>query len=190
MAEPILLPELQRHLDDLSKRLGKLQFPVHAYIAGGIAVNYHTGHRMSDDVDIQWSHRVPIPPDMQIFAVPDPEDPEEVVMVTIDGGFNDALGSFHPDWKADAPEVVRVGDIVVHMITPLDLAVSKLARFVERDREDIQALAKAGLISADAVEARAAAALDYYVGDTTFIRHNIRDAVAEIRAIEAVHGRS
>jgi hypothetical protein len=140
---------------------------------------------MSDDADIAWSHRVPIPPDMGLFSVEDPDEPGEVIIVTIDRGFTDTLGSFHPDWKKDSTEVAQVGDIVIHVISPLDLAVSKLARFVERDRDDIRSLAEAGLIKADAVAARAADALEYYIGDTTFIRHNVRDAVAEIRTIEA-----
>ena len=185
MAERKLIPELQAHLEALSRRLGNLQVPLHAYIAGGIAVNYHTGVRMSDDVDIKWSHRVAIPPDMEIFTVPDPEAPDEVIMVTMDAGFSDTLGSFPPDWEKKAPEIVRVADIVIHVITPLDLAVSKLARFADRDQEDIRALAEQGLIGGDELAARAEEALGYYVGDTTFIRYNIRDAVEMVRAIEA-----
>ena len=46
-----LLPALYLHLQSLSKRLGEIGEPVEARIAGGIAVNYYTGHRMSDDVE-------------------------------------------------------------------------------------------------------------------------------------------
>ena len=40
----------------------------------------------------------------------------------------------------------RFGNLVLHVIDPVDLAVSKVARFSERDREDIRALAVRGLI--------------------------------------------
>jgi len=188
MAGPRLIPELVRHMALLSERLGALRVPLHAYIAGGIAVNYHTGVRMSDDVDIQWSHRVLIPTDMHTFDVSDPNDPEEVHIVTLDSGFNDAIGSFHPDWKIAAPVIAETGDIVIHVITPLDLAVSKLARYSARDREDIAALARFGLIRAAEVNDRAKEALEFVVGNTTFVEYNIRDAVNMIREMEAGRG--
>jgi len=64
MATRKLIPELEAHLAALSDRLGlesRIKEPISAYIAGGVAVNYWTGYRMSDDVDIKWSHRVAIP---------------------------------------------------------------------------------------------------------------------------------
>lgn len=182
-----LYPELQAHLHKLADRIGPLKMPVHAYIAGGVAVNYHTGVRMSDDVDIAWSRRVAIPPDMQIFEAVNPNDPTDVIFVTMDGEFDDYLGSFHPDWKNEAPEICQIGDIVLHVISPVDLAVSKIGRFQERDREDIEALAHFELISSQEVAARAAEAIDFYVGDTTFIQYNLRDAIALIKAIESGH---
>jgi hypothetical protein len=180
-----LIPELQAHLEALSRRLGDLQVPLHAYIAGGFAANYHTGVRLSGDVDIKWSHRVAIPPDMEIFTVADPEVPGEAIAVTMDAGFSDTLGLYPPDWEEAAPAIARVGDIVIHMIAPLDLAVSKLARLAGRDRDDIRALAEQGLIGGDGLVARAEEALGLYVGDTGFIQGNLRDAVEMVRAIEA-----
>jgi hypothetical protein len=179
-----LYPELEAHLAKLSERLGKLTMPLHAYIAGGVAVNYHTGIRMSDDVDIEWSHRVPIPPDMQVFEAVNPDDPTDVMIITMDGGFGDQLGSFPPDWKEDALVICHIGDIVLHVISPVDLAVSKVARFQDRDRDDIEALARFGLVSSQEFEKKAAEAVNFYVGDTTFIQYNIRDALELIKVIE------
>lgn len=179
-----LIPELEAHLAKLSQRLGKLRHPVHAYIAGGIAVNYHTGARMSDDVDIMWSARVIIPEDLRVFHVPDPEDPSDTILVALDGNFHDYLGSFHPDWKQSAPQIVRFGDIAIHVITPLDLAVSKLGRFAEVDRQDIGLLAEEGLISSQLLQARGREALEYCVGDPTLLGYNLRDAVEMVREIE------
>ncbi|NPD17729.1 hypothetical protein HOY34_21350 [Xinfangfangia sp. D13-10-4-6] len=179
-----LIPELHDHLQKLADRLGKLRMPVHAYIAGGMAVNFHTGIRMSDDVDIQWSHKVAIPPDLRVFPAINPDDPSDVILVTMDGEFGDYLGTFPPDWKEKSILIGEVGDLVLHVINPLDLATSKVGRYQERDREDIQALARAGLIDSESFSQRIDDALDYYVGDITFVQYNKRDAVELVEEIE------
>lgn len=179
-----LYPELEAHLEKLAERLGELKMPVHAYIAGGVAVNHYTGIRMSDDVDIAWSRRVAIPPDMRVFEAANPDDPQDVMLITMDGEFGDYLGSFHPDWKEDSLEICQIGDIVLHVISPLDLAVSKIGRFQDRDREDIEGLARFRLIKSEEFERRATEAVDYYVGDTTYIGYNLRDALEMIKVIE------
>lgn len=187
MAERKLIAELEKHLQKLSARLGKLSEPLHAYLAGGTAVNYYTGHRMSRDVDIKWSHRVPLPADMQLIEVEDTEIPEEFRVIAMDGGFTDFLGSFPPEWERNSRVVGRIGDIVLHIIEPVDLAVSKVARFQDRDREDIRQLAKIGLVDFQRFAERMDEALDYYVGDTTFIKYNADDAKTIVR--EAIDGK-
>lgn len=46
-----------------------------------------------------------------------------------------------------------------HVLSPVDLAVSKIARFADNDKEDIAALVRLGLTTADEVEQRATSAL-------------------------------
>ena len=184
MTERKLIPELQAHLEEISLRLGKLGIPVHACIAGGMAVNYHTGYRMPSQVEMKWSHRVPIPPEMLAFPIPDPHVEDETIIVSLDG-LSDVQGSYPPGWEQAAPEISRAGQIIIHVMTPLDLAVSMIARSSDLDREDIKVLAQAGLIRSADLEERAAEALRQYAGDTTFIMTNIRDAVDLVRAVEA-----
>lgn len=185
MTDKALYPELEDHLKKLAEGFGRLTLPLHAYIAGGVAVNYHTRIRMSDDVDIQWSHKVVIPKELQIFEVINPDDPDDVLNITMDGSFGDYLGSFHPDWEKDSIMVGQVGDIVIHVISAVDLAVSKLARYAERDREDIAALIQAGLLNSAEFDVRANEALQYYaVGDTSYIVYNIQDTIKLIEAYE------
>ena len=174
-AGPCLPPELIGHLSELSRRLGKLDPPVQAWLAGGFAVYFYTQHRRSLDVDIKWSHKIPIPPDMRVFEIGGVGGglPDVVVM---DGSFADVLGSHPPDWEKRSQEIYRFDNIVLHVIDPVDLAVSKVARFSERDRSDIRELAEHGLIDPDVFAARAEEALSYYVGDLTFVRHNLADA--------------
>lgn len=64
----------------------------------------------------------------------------------------------------------------VRILTPLDLAVSKLGRFSEQDRSDIAALARRGLVSTSSLEGRALEVLGGYVGDTGRLRGNIDGA--------------
>ena len=175
-AGPCLPPELIGHLSELSRRLGKLDRPVHAWLAGGFAVHFLTQHRMSRDVDIKWSHRFHIPPDMRVFEIGavDGAPPDVILM---DGNFTDVFGSFPPDWEKRSQEVHRFDNIVLHVIDPVDLAVSKVERFSERDRSDIRALAEHGLIDPDVFVRRADEALSQYVGDLTFVRHNLADAM-------------
>lgn len=181
MIEKKLITELKEHLAELSRRLGPLRTPLHAYIAGGIAVNYHTGYRMSDDVDIKWSHRVAIPPDMQVFDVENADDPGNPIIMTMDGGFSDVLGSFPPEWEENCTEVAVVGGIAIMVMDPVDLAVSKVARFQDRDRDDIRELAAQGLINPEKFKSRVDEALEFFIGDTTFIIHNAEDALAIIQ---------
>jgi hypothetical protein len=58
------------------------------------------------------------------------------------------------------PKVVEV-----RLLSPVDLAVSKLARVAEHDQEDIQALAVEGLLNAKGLKKRAEEALKRYIGN-------------------------
>jgi hypothetical protein len=73
----------------------------------------------------------------------------------------------------------------VHVLSPVDLAVSKIARFADTDKEDIAALVRLGLTSAEAIEGRATDALTAYVGGQALLLRNLQDAVALARQAEA-----
>jgi hypothetical protein len=81
-----------------------------------------------------------------------------------------------------------VEQIKLHVLSPLDLAVSKIARFADNDKEDIAELVRLGLTSADEIEQRATVALTGYVGGQAMLRLNLRDAVALARQVEAERG--
>ncbi len=65
----------------------------------------------------------------------------------------------------------------MRLLSPLDLAVSKLPRYELHDQEDIGALAKAGLIDSQGLRRRAEEALPRYVGDVNRVKNSI--ALAE-----------
>jgi Nucleotidyltransferase of unknown function (DUF6036) len=69
----------------------------------------------------------------------------------------------------------------VRLLSPLDLAVSKIARLSDQDRDDIAALARREMISATALRTRAEEALAGYIGDLNRLRTSIDIAVNIVR---------
>ena len=86
-----------------------------------------------------------------------------------------AAGDLGRELRA-ARELHKFDNIVLAVIDAVDLAVSKAARFGTRDREDIRALARLGLVDMEIFANRAEEALSCYVGDMTFVRCNLADA--------------
>ena len=60
------------------------------------------------------------------------------------------------------------------------LLSARRVRGVIQDRQDIMALAQHRLVDGAALQQRANAALDYYVGDARWIQHHLADALALI----------
>ena len=90
-----------------------------------------------------------------------------------------------PDWEGRSREVHRFANLVLHVIDPVDLAVSKVARFSERDREDIRVLAVRGLIDPETFAMRLEEAFSYFVGDMTLVKYNVRDAMGIVASAGA-----
>jgi hypothetical protein len=174
-----LFKRIERLLDDVDPKL----LPLRVYVAGGAAALLHTGVRPSRDVDATLSLRVHLPPDLEETYTDRHGDPASVYL---DANYNDTLGPAHESAFADAEPLAIAGldpaKIAVRVLAPVDLAISKLGRFGDHDREDVVAMARAGLLDAVRFERRAKEALKYYVGHPAAPRANLRDAVALIRA--------
>jgi hypothetical protein len=160
-------------LADLSKRAR----PVRMYVAGGAALHFYTGERVSVDVDAVFSHRIALPEDLQI-AYRDEDGAARLLY--FDRQYNDTLGLMHEDAQDDSVPLRLDGIdrriLDVRLLAPVDLAVSKLARWSSQDQQDVAALARRGLLDPDALAERAAEALDAYVGDTARLRGTIAAA--------------
>lgn len=105
----------------------------------------------------------------------------------LDTQYNDAFGLLHENSDLDAveaPELLAKPDTAlrVFFLSPLDLAVSKLGRFDQRDQSDIVTLARAGLIDVRRFRTHALEALDDYVGSTERVRTSIDIASGAIEA--------
>lgn len=80
-------------------------------------------------------------------------------------------------------------NIGLYLLSPVDLAVSKIARFEGSDREDIAALARAKLINPEEVAQRAEEAINHYVGSLDRLRWNLRDALKVIEDAQREAGK-
>ncbi|MFD2274753.1 DUF6036 family nucleotidyltransferase [Undibacterium arcticum] len=75
-------------------------------------------------------------------------------------------------------------NIKLFLLSPLDLAVSKIARFEGPDRADIASLAREKLIYPKALAERAEEAISYYVGSTERVRSNLREAIRVVETAQ------
>lgn len=169
-------------LKQLEDRLSLSQ-PVNAYLAGGVAVHLYTAGRISTDVDAEFGSRLFLPHDLMVDITL--EDGTQQV-VYLDTNYNSSFALMHEDYQSDAiPIDLGLEQLRVHVLTPVDLAISKIARFADNDKDDIAALVRLGLTTADDIEQRANSALGAYVGGQDMVRLNLRDALALARQVQA-----
>ena len=151
-------------------------------IAGGAALHLYTGTRVSKDIDAKVMARF-LPPDDLEVSYKDSDG--HARLLYFDTQYNDTYGLLHEDAYDDAVSIKLAGvdgrRLDVRLLTPLDLAVSKLSRFEKHDQDDIKALARAGLIEAKSLRRRAEEALPSYVGDVRRVRNSIDSAEKLVR---------
>jgi hypothetical protein len=168
------LTELAGRIAASLKDLAPSARPVRMFIAGGAAVHLYTGQRISRDVDAAFSHRIALPDDLQVAYRGADGAPQTLYF---DYQYNDSLGLMHEHAHRDSVPLSLPGIdaklLDVRLLSPVDLAVSKLARFAEVDRGDIRQLALEGLINPDSLRQRAEDALAAYVGDLPRIRTSL-----------------
>lgn len=171
----------------LEERLS-LRSPINVYLAGGMAVHLYTAQRVTTDVDAEFSSRIFIPNDLVVKVILEDGTRESVYF---DTNYNSSFALMHENYLDDAiPLDLGTRQIRLHVLSPLDLAVSKIARFADNDQEDIAELVRLGLITADQIEQRATSALDGYVGGLAMLRLNLQDAVSLARRVEAQQSQS
>jgi hypothetical protein len=161
-------------------------FPVNMYIAGGAALNLLTGARVTEDVDATFSKRVLLGEDIEV-SYRDPDGRARVMY--LDRNYNDSLGLMHENAYLDSQPISVAGIdktlIAVRVLAPVDLAVSKLARFSDQDREDILLLARHGLIDSASLRKRAEEALGGNVGNLKVVQTSINVACRLIDSVRA-----
>ena len=170
---------IQASISDSSR---KRKASVVMYVAGGAAVQFYTGARISLDVDAAFSSRLLLPEDLDVaFRGSD----GKARMLYFDRQYNETLGLLHDEAHADSRpleiEGVDRSVLDVRLLSPVDVAVSKIARLQDYDQADIRALASEGLITEKALRLRATEALADYVGDVARARNSIEIACGIVR---------
>jgi hypothetical protein len=142
---------------------------IQVFVAGGVAVNYYAGIRSTRDLDLFFSH--PILPDWKRMVAT--LDDNQILYA--DPNYNPGFGLLHPDFEEAAVlwEGFQSIQLKLKLLSPLDLAVSKLSRFSDIDRGDIIALG--GYFTARDFEVRVQESLKYYVGSTQWIQKDLEE---------------
>lgn len=176
-AQPGYIEAMTRILAKVAAALADVnpkRLPVRLYVAGGAALHLRTGSRVTADIDATFSQRVLLGDDLEA-SYRDADG--RARLLYLDRNYNDSLGLLHENAYRDSEPVELPGVdgriIEVRTLTPLDLAVSKLARYSDQDREDIEILAREGLIDAKALRLRAEEALGGYVGNVKSVQMSI-----------------
>lgn len=171
------------------KQAPELALPIKMYVAGGAALHFYTGERVSRDIDAVFSRRIALPDDLDI-AYRDADGAARLLY--FDRQYNDTLSLMHEDAHDDSIplslEGIDAGVLDVRLLTPLDLAVSKISRFSERDRSDIASLARHRHLGSAALRRRALEALAGYVGSVDQVRGSIESACRIVEDVAARHG--
>lgn len=153
-----------------------------AIVFGGCAVHIHTQARGSADVDAEVAshgyadkHEVIGLLDDDAYAFTDEAGVSQIL--ELDSGFNTTLGPLHEDYEDRVIRLVtqsNVENVEVYVAGVMDVAISKLGRFGDRDQSDIQALLRLPGVEVEEFERLAREAIDYYVGNHLPIWGNLK----------------
>lgn len=156
------------------------------YIAGGVAVGFYCDTRATDDLDAFYDARVGLGGVDLLVHYQDREGENRVCY--LDVNYNPTIGLLHEDFDHDAIEwdgvQVRNNKVRVKVLSPLDLAVSKVDRYSEQDVADILELAKRKLFSAAEFERRATDAMNVCPCNRERTQNSIRYLVQAIGSVQ------
>jgi len=151
--------------------LPKPTLPIKMFVAGGAALHFYTGARISKDIDAAFSHRILLPENLEVTY----RDADGAArLLYFDRQYSETFALMHEDAHDDSVPLTLKGVdasvLDVRLLSALDLAVSKISRFTSQDREDIETLAKHGLIRSTQLRKRAEHAAGGYVGNLDNLR--------------------
>lgn len=179
--------ELEQALRALINRISELvrsDQVIDAYLAGGVAAYLHLqkaggkpaeAARCSEDADIHFNRSLMLH-ELPVVAYKDSQGKER--MLALDGSYTIDIRLRHPDCFDNAQFLFTSDNsrVRLHLLSPVDLAVTKAGRFQDHDRMDIELMAQAGLLEAESFHKRATEGLDYLATDPTMVRINIDEA--------------
>ena len=177
--------EITRRISDSLRSLPKKALPVHMYVAGGAALHFYTGERVTQDIDAAFSKRIALPDKLEV-SYRDADGAAQLLY--LDRQYSVTLALIHEHAYSDSEPLALPGlepeVLDVRLLTPMDLAVTKIGRLTSQDRDDIAALARRGLVHSALLRTRAKEAVRNFIGDTTRLRGNIETACRIVADVE------
>lgn len=168
----------------ISDSLPDLKEPVKMFLAGDLAVNFYTGYIPTTDFTTQatFSRRLLINPNDLIVSFVGSNQLKKIVY--FDANYNTNFSLIHPDFENDSFRVLgdefKSDKLQLHLISPVDLVLSKLARFKDNDREHVIAFALDKLVTTKLLNSRANEALECHLGNTDKLLFNLKEASKRI----------
>lgn len=163
-------------LDGLIRGSGYLGDPVRMYLAGGLAVNYYCGSRYTGDIDASFSHRMLLQDEELAFTYFKRDGSR--ALLYFDRNYNPMFGLLHEAHTEDSVEWEGAGNerrlVQLRVLAPVDLVVSKIARFSDQDQADILDVARVSRLAYSTIEGRALEAMADYVGNREPVLANLR----------------
>lgn len=154
-----------------------LDSPLQIILAGDAAMHIHTGRDPLDDVEMIYSHALYVPPDLGASYLSYDNEP---AYVYFDSGFNTAHLLLSPGYecRALAFEMMEHRIIDVSVLSPMDLAVTKIGRFNFRDRIDLKRLIEDRLVTgAEELEQLTIAAIKHIFGHEAKLKANLDEVL-------------
>jgi hypothetical protein len=187
-ARPEYVAAFKEIVSRIAEPLGavpKRLLPIKMYVAGGAALHFYTGERTSKDIDATFSRKIVLPEDLEVSY----RDADGAArLLYFDRQYNDTFALMHENAYEDsvplALEDIDPTVLDVRLLSATDLAVSKISRFSEHDRDDIAALARHRLIRSTTLRRRAEEALAGYVGNVEVLHRSIGLACRVVEDIE------
>lgn len=173
-----LFTRLDKHLDNMPPGSVKV------VIFGGCAVHLLTQARGSADVDAELmaSHLVNRSDLMAELSVPeDYFDGNDYETLVYDFNYSNSLGPLHEDYldRAIPLEGFSGGNpLQISVASGLDVAISKLDRFTDRDKSDIETLIRCKRVDPHQLLKLGSEAIDYMAaGSKTMVMINLKEVV-------------
>jgi len=165
---------------------GRSPGTVRIYVFGGCALHILTNARGSADIDaeLKASEQLLKEEIRAVYAAPEDYEQDGLdLSVVFDQHFTNSLCPLHEDYEDRAILLSGYDDspMQVFIAHPLDLAISKLGRFTERDQDDIHLLIGAGKLDLDEFDRLATEAIDYYPCDKGTVTSCLRLILDEAR---------
>lgn len=153
------------------------------FIFGGCGVHLLTHARGSADIDAEVEAARILRREELVSVLVDPEfyeQGDQDLTVEFDTNYNTSFGPLHEDYRDRAiPLGGFAGDQPLHVYVAagVDLAISKLGRYTEQDKADIEALIDCGRVDVEEFVKLAKEAIDYAVGDHSVMLSYLADVI-------------